>query len=66
MKPEELAILIMFFSFIGTTIHIMLWSGELVLFILALIIVCFLGIRNLFIIYFRQFINFAECMIKAN
>lgn len=46
MKPEELAILIMFFSFIGTTIHIMLWSGELVLFILALIIVCFLGLET--------------------
>ncbi len=46
MKPEELAIFIMFFSFVGTTIHIMLWSGNWLLFIVALIIVLFLGLET--------------------
>lgn len=46
MKPEELAIFIMFFSFVGTAIHIMLWSGNWFLFIVALITVLFLGIET--------------------
>ena len=51
MKPEELAIFIMFFSFIGTTIHIMLWSGNWLLFILALIIVLFLGTQTYYLLF---------------
>lgn len=51
MKPEELAILIMFFSFVGTTIHIMLWSGNWVLFIVALVTVLFLGLETYSLLY---------------
>lgn len=51
MKPVELAIFIMFFSFIGTTIHIMLWSGNWLLFIVALITVLFLGTETYSLLY---------------